>query len=158
MGRVSTEGTRVPSCPAGSQHFSREDEPFAGAQDPPWWRFRPLSTEAGGFWKTLWRCGIWTEFRREDTFFCQAMVERVEESDFPAVGNITRKGMETGNCKNVPSKCISVAGEEVAWGDAIGVRPELWLAGWLRGTLHSLQRVHLGTSWRLLKKTLCVYF
>lgn len=46
-------------------------------------------------------CGVWTELRRKEGY--RPWLGGWKKSDFPAVGNITSKGTERGNCKTCPA-------------------------------------------------------
>ena len=73
------------------------------------------------------------------------MVGRVEEKRLSSCRKYHEQRHGDRKLQNVPSKSMSAVGEEAARADAVRFRPSLWLGGRLGGTLHSLQRVRLGT-------------
>lgn len=101
----------------------------------PWRRGQApaVTTGAGGFWEANWRMWYLNWAWRKDTGWGW---KDGGKANFPAVGNIMSKGMETGNCKR-PSKSMSAVGEKSCMSWCHGTRARImWLGGGARGNLH----------------------
>lgn len=108
---------RCHPCLAGSQHHSREQEPFAClpcqavCAQGPWGREEVLAPQSEhgslrlleGSWE-----GVVFELNFEERirFFDRLWLGGWRTNDFAAAGSIMSKGMETGNCKTCPASAL----------------------------------------------------
>lgn len=88
MGRVSPKRSQMPAVPCREEETACAQVLLQCAQ-------RPRASS------------VWPELRRKDPFFWGRGWEGGwKKSDSPAVGNVTRKGTETGNCKTCPASAL----------------------------------------------------